>query len=100
MTPAVPGRTEPGPRRPNSSGTARRVLLTVVIIGAALFFMVLPWAVLFHSPEQFAGWAASGVVLAVAVHLFLNTRKRRRAFQEMLDEEEEHGNADGPDGPA
>lgn len=81
---------------PKSTGTARRVLLTVLIIGGALFFMVLPWAFLFHSPEQFAGWAASGVVLAIAVHLFLNTRKRRKALERMMEEGEADDPADCP----
>jgi membrane protein implicated in regulation of membrane protease activity len=75
------------PARPG--GTARRVALTVVIVAAAFFLMVLPWIFLFQSPEQFAGWAASGVILAVALHLFLNTRKRRRALENMLDEDED-----------
>ncbi len=66
-------------------GTGRRILLTVLIVSGVLLLMVLPWVFLFQSPEQFAGWAASGVVLAVAVHLFLSTRKRRRAFEEMMD---------------
>lgn len=81
---------ESSPRQVKRSDTVRRVALTVAIIGGALIFMVLPWVFLFHSPDQFGGWAASGVVLAIAVHLFLNTRKRRRAFEEMmLDGEEE-----------
>jgi len=72
------------------SGTTRRVLLTIAIIGGALVFMVLPWVFLFHSPEQFGGWAASGMVLAIAVHLFLSKRKRRLDLQEMMDEEEDN----------
>jgi membrane protein implicated in regulation of membrane protease activity len=81
---------EPEPVQANTAGTgtARRVVLTILIIGGALVFMVLPWAFLFHSPEQFAGWAASGVVLAVALHLFLATRRRRRDLQWLLEQEE------------
>ena len=81
------------------SGTARRVVLTIVIIGIVLAFMVLPWAFLFHSPEQFAGWAASGVFLAVAMHLFLSSRKRRQALEEMLEEEEEEEEEDDDAAP-
>jgi membrane protein implicated in regulation of membrane protease activity len=77
------------PRPEKNDVTTRRVLLTIAIIGGALLFMVLPWIFLFHAPEQFAGWAASGVVMAIAVHLFLNTRKRRKALDEMLDEEDD-----------
>ena len=32
------------------SGTTRRVLLTVLIVGGVVAFMVLPWVFLFHSP--------------------------------------------------
>ncbi len=69
-----------------STGTTKRVLLTVLIIGGALLFMVLPWVFLFQSPDKFAGWAVSGVILAVALHLFLTRRKRRLTLEEMLDE--------------
>lgn len=78
------------------SGNARRVLLTIAILVGALVLMVLPWAFLFHSPEKFAGWAASGVILAVALHLFLSRRKRRQALQEMLEEEEDDDPAAPP----
>ncbi len=81
------------------SGNTRRVLLTVAIIVGALVLMVLPWVFLFHSPEQFAGWAASGVVLAVALHLFLSSRKRRQALRDMLEEEEGDDPADPLEGP-
>jgi len=67
--------------------TAHRVLLTVLIVAGSLIFMVLPWIFLFHSPEQFAGWAVSGVVLAVALHLFLGRRKRRQDLERLHDEE-------------
>jgi membrane protein implicated in regulation of membrane protease activity len=78
------------------TGTARRVVLTLLIVGGVLAFMVLPWVFLFQSPEQFAGWAATGVVLAVAVHLFLGTRRRRQELQRMLEEERDDEDLSDP----
>jgi len=77
-------------------GTRRRIMLTVLIVGGALLLMVIPWIFLFHSPEQFAGWAASGVVLAVAAHLFLTTRKRRRDLEKMMEETEDQDSPPAP----
>jgi membrane protein implicated in regulation of membrane protease activity len=78
--------------------TTHRVLLTVLILAGALLFMVLPWIFLFRSPEQYAGWAMAGVVLAVALHLFLSRRKRRQELEQLLESEANDGPA-GPDPP-
>ena len=78
--------------------TTHRVLLTVLIFAGALLFMVLPWIFLFRSPEQYAGWAMTGVVLAVALHLFLSRRRRRQEMEQMLEDEDDDGPAE-PDSP-
>jgi len=86
---SMPSGQHPAPSPgPGDEITLKRVLLTVLIIGGAVIFMVLPWAMLFHSPEQYAAWAATGVIMAVAVHLFFTSRKRRQALKEMAGEED------------
>lgn len=94
---SAPDQKRPGPPAATEDGaTLKRVLLTVLIIGGAVVFMVLPWVMLFHSPEQYAAWAATGVVMAVAVHLFLARRRRRQELEAMVEEE---GGVDEDPGP-
>lgn len=72
----------------------RRIFLTVLIVGGGIVVMVLPVAFLFHDPERFAGLAASGIVMAVAVHLILNARRRRLEAEARARELEADGDGE------
>ena len=80
------------------SATLRRILLTVLIVAGGLLLLVLPWTMLFSAPERYAGLAAVGVVLAVALHLFLTTRKRRQELEAMMETEERQAREDDESG--